>query len=100
MERARARSITGSWCCVLLRSEGLDRAGLQALRTLGRLELHPLTLGQLAVALDLDLALVDEQVLATILRGDEAEALGCVEPLDGSGCHVDFLVSPQERCGR
>src|SRR4051812_5852990 len=35
-----------------------------------------------------DAGVVDEQVLATLVRRDEAEALVVVEPLNGSGCHV------------
>jgi hypothetical protein len=29
-----------------------------------------------------------EQVFSALGRGDEAEALGIVEPLYGTGCHV------------
>jgi hypothetical protein len=32
---------------------------------------------------------MDEDVLATFVRLDEAKALGAVEPLDGSGIHID-----------
>jgi hypothetical protein len=32
-----------------------------------------------------------EQVFAALGGGDEAEALGVVEPLDGTGCHVYSL---------
>ena len=47
--------------------------------------LDRLTLVKAAEALRLDAGLVDEQLLAAIIRGDEAEALGGVEPLDLSG---------------
>src|SRR4051794_36785432 len=45
-------------------------------------------LGQRLEAVRVDAGVVDEQVLATLVRRDEAEALVVVEPLDGSGCHV------------
>src|SRR5215208_3392516 len=35
-----------------------------------------------------DAAVVDEEVFSALVRGDEAEALVVVEPLDGSGWHV------------
>ena len=35
--------------------------------------------------------MVDKQVLAGIIRGDESETLVVAEPLDGSCCHVAFL---------
>jgi hypothetical protein len=31
-----------------------------------------------------------EQILAALGRGDEAEALGVVEPLDGASCHYQL----------
>src|SRR3954452_23315481 len=45
-------------------------------------------LGQRLEAAGVDAGVVDEEVLATVVRRDEAEALVVVEPLDGSGCHV------------
>src|SRR3954453_24030769 len=45
-------------------------------------------LGQRLEAVRVDAGVVDEQVLATLVRRDEAQALVAVEPLDGSGCHV------------
>src|SRR5215208_2595458 len=35
-----------------------------------------------------DAAVVDEEVFSALVRGDEAEALVVVEPLDGSGWHA------------
>ena len=49
-------------------------------------ELNPLAFGQLAVAARLDRAKVHEYILAA-LRGDKAEALGGVKPLNRSGRH-------------
>src|SRR4051794_6073853 len=42
---------------------------------------------------------MDEEVLAALVRGDEAEALVVVEPLDGSGCHA-FLHGSCCNCVR
>src|SRR4029079_13981287 len=39
-------------------------------------------------AVGVDAGVVDEEVLATVVRRDEAEALVVVEPLHGSGRHV------------
>jgi len=47
-------------------------------------ELDLLALGEGAEALRLDGRLVDEEVLAAVLGGDEAEALGVIEPLHGA----------------
>src|SRR3954471_15806252 len=44
--------------------------------------------GERLEALGVDAGVVDEEVLAGIVRRDEAEALVVVEPLDGSGGHV------------
>src|SRR3954449_1301031 len=48
-------------------------------------------LGERLEAVRVDPRVVDEEVLAALVRGDEAEALVVVEPLDGSGCHVLLL---------
>src|SRR3546814_18111349 len=65
---------------------------------LALLALHDLERGLLAFlqrleAAALDRAEMDEQVLAAF-RGDEAEALGVVEPLDGTGLTIgpDVLI--------
>jgi hypothetical protein len=57
-------------------------------------ELHLLVFGQAAEAAGaLDFAEVGEEILATTIRGDEAEALAVVEPFHGAGLrgHVVFL---------
>src|SRR3954453_13057110 len=45
-------------------------------------------LGEGLEALGVDARVVDEEVLARVVRRDEAEALVVVEPLDGSGGHI------------
>src|SRR5205085_6860810 len=52
-------------------------------------------LGQRLEAAAGDGAVVHEQVLALIVRRDEAEALLVAEPLHGSGCH---LFPPERLC--
>src|SRR5690606_26584933 len=75
--------------------ERTDVRRLQALLALLDVELDLLVLVQAAVAAGLDGAEVREDVLAAVVRGDEAEALVSVEPLDGSGGHV---VTPSRWC--
>src|SRR5581483_6046729 len=72
---------------VHLRSDGPDRAGLQSLRARRRIELDALALGELSVAIAFDRREVDEHVRAAVFGGDEAEALGPVEPLHCAGAH-------------
>src|SRR5438128_6201366 len=75
---------------------GADAAGLQPLLALGHLELDPLSLGELAISLHLDLGLMDEEIFAAALRGDDAEPLRSVEPLDRAGCHLTVTpVTPR-----
>src|SRR3954470_22319397 len=59
----------------------------RALLALCGLVLDLRALGQGLEARTGDVAEVHEEVLAALLRRDEAEALGVVEPLDGSCCH-------------
>src|SRR5215211_257856 len=73
---------------------GLDGLDVRRVRALGALlgvvgDLR--ALGQRLEAAALDGGVVDEEVLALVVRGDEAEALLVAEPLHGSGCHVMFL---------
>src|SRR5215208_4517269 len=72
--------------------ERLDVVGLQALGAALHFELHLLPFLQRLEAGHLDRGVMREQVLAALARGDEAEALGIVEPLDGTGCHLLFPV--------
>src|SRR3954449_11126146 len=69
----------------------LDGPDVDCLRTLVArfgLVLHARALGERAVALGLDAAVVDEEVLAAFIGRDEAEALLVAEPLDRACCHV------------
>src|SRR3954453_19034182 len=59
-------------------------AGLGVIGDLG-------ALGERLVAVADDARVVHEEILARLVRGDEAEALLVAEPLHGSGCHVYFL---------
>src|SRR5699024_4696971 len=70
---------------------------LRALGALRDLELYALRLFQRAVAVRIDRRVVDEDVGAAAVLGDEAIALLSVEPLDGSLCHC--AVSFRGRCG-
>src|SRR3954470_8097584 len=54
---------------------------------------HLRALSQRLEAVGVDAGVVDEEVLAALVRGDEAEALVVVEPLHGSGSH-DFPPRP------
>src|SRR3954471_11637817 len=69
----------------------LDRADVDGLRSLVAglgLVLHARALGERAVALGFDAAVVDEENLAAFIGRDEAEALLVAEPLNGALCHV------------
>src|SRR5215203_4699756 len=77
-----------------------DVLRLGALLPLGGLELDLRALGERLEAVARDRAVVDEQVLATLIGGDEPIALRVVEPLDGSGCHIQNTSSSPSRTGR
>jgi hypothetical protein len=69
----------------------LDRTDVRSLQTLrARLhfEFNLLVFLQRLEAFDADFREVREQIVAAAFRGDEAEALCVIEPLDGTGCHV------------
>src|SRR5215208_77439 len=72
--------------------ERLDVVGLQALGAALHFELHLLTFLQRLEAGHLDRGVMREQIFAALARGNEAEAFGVVEPLDGTGCHLLFPV--------
>src|SRR3954447_24898007 len=81
-------------------SRGSDRADVDRLRPLVTglgLVLHARALGERAVAIGFDAAVVHEQVLAAFIGRDEAEALLVAEPLDYSCCHV-FLHGVSSCC--
>src|SRR3954466_4832995 len=70
-----------------MRLERLDVRRLQALRAAAHLELHLLAFLQRLEAAHLDRGVMREQIFAALGRGDEAEALGIVKPLNGAGWH-------------
>ena len=69
-------------------SEGLDLGGLLALLAHGLDVAHLLAFLQRLEARAFDGGEVREQVIAAFVRRDEAEALGVVEPLNGTGFHI------------
>src|SRR5207244_9352450 len=71
-----------------------DVLRLRALLPLGCLVFHLRTFGERAEAIAGDRGVVDEEILAAVLRGDEAVPLGVVEPLHGSCCHNYFTSYP------
>src|SRR5205807_3115410 len=66
-----------------------------ALLALNHFELHALAFSERLEALRLNGAVMHEAVLAAILGRDEAEALGVIEPLHGTGdtCHLCVLLT-------
>src|SRR4051794_34309947 len=84
-------------------TRSLDRRDVDGLRPLVaglRLVGDAGTLGERAVAVADDAGVMDEQVLARIVRGDEAEALVIAEPLDGSSGHYGSSVCCVQRTRR
>src|SRR6266852_2606980 len=75
----------GDYASSLLRND-VDCLG--TLLAFTRLVLDLRALGQRLEAVAGDVRVVYEEILAAVLRGDEAVSLGVVEPLDGSGFHV------------
>ena len=72
---------------------------LEALLTLRTLVTSKVTrcLLQGFEAVHIDYGEVREQVFATIVRGDEAEAFSVIEPLDGTSCHMCYI--PKQKQG-
>ena len=91
--KEKARPKPGSFARGAGLLRGLHFVGLQALLALHDLEGDLLAFLQGLEAGALDRAEVDEDVRAAFL-GDEAEALGVVEPLDGTGLTIlhDLLL--------
>src|SRR3954447_23470734 len=79
--------------------DALHLGGLRTLLALGHLELHPLVVVQAAVTRTCDFAVVDEQVAAAVIRGDEAVALFAVEPLDRALRHAYSTENPPRNIG-
>src|SRR6185312_3230287 len=68
-----------------------DVLSRRALGALNDVELHALAFGEGAEAAALDGGVVDEAILLATFGGDEAKALGVVEPLHSAGraCHCN-----------
>src|SRR5215470_11630221 len=71
-----------------LRSDGHDVRRLGAFLALTGFVRHLCPLNEGLEPRAGDRAEVNKQVLAAVIRGDEAISLGVVEPLHGSGCHI------------
>src|SRR5205809_7703307 len=84
--RASACALT-----LVVRLEALERLDVRGGGALGALlavVAHLRALGERLEAAALDRAVVDEQILAVVIRRDESEALLVAEPLHGSCGHV------------
>src|SRR5690554_913221 len=80
---SRRSHISVSWRL----ADDLDVGSLEAFLALGDVEGNLLAVLQGLEAVSLDLGEVSEQVVTVVVRRDEAEALGVVEPLDSTGSH-------------
>src|SRR5205823_14557259 len=76
-----------------------DVRRLRPLVALLGLELHLRVLSERLVALADDRAVMNEQILAAAVGGDEPVSLVGVEPLHGSGCHRCSISSASFRHG-
>src|SRR5258705_8406715 len=74
-------------------SDAGDVDGLRPLVPALFLVLHPRALGQRAIAVGDDRAVVNEEVLASRVGRDEPEALVVAEPLHGSAGHIPSVPS-------
>src|SRR5581483_10693272 len=74
-------------------SDGTDVLRLQTAIGLLRCELHLLALLERLEARALDVLVVDEQLVATVIRGDESPTLLGIEKLHGAGRHVPEPLS-------
>src|SRR4029079_17269360 len=75
----------------VLAAGGRDVHSLRSLTALLRLVLDASALGQGPEPVHLDVGVVDEEILAPLVRRDEAVALRVVEPLHSSGRHYTSL---------
>ena len=69
-----------------------DVLGSRALLPLDQIEFNRLTLRERLESVALDGGVVDEAVALSVRRGDEAKALGVVEPLHRSGGPHEVLL--------
>src|SRR5205814_3910245 len=79
--------------------DGSDAGRLRTLRALASFVGNLGTLRQGLEAIASDRAVMDEQILATVVRGDESVPLRVVEPLNGSSCHNRHLLPHTSRTG-
>lgn len=88
------KKATANAVAFLLIDRALHRLDGRRLLALGAhldLETHLLTFLQGLEALGLNFREVREQIVAAIVRSDEAETLCVIEPLNGTSCHITFL---------
>src|ERR1051326_7707813 len=93
----------GGMSILVLRDRGHVRR-FGALRALAGLELDLRAFGESLEAVARDLRMVDEQILAAVLRCDEPVPLRVTEPFHGSGCHrkntsLTELTNGYGKCG-
>jgi hypothetical protein len=74
-------------------SDRLDIGSFGAFRTCANFERYALVFSQALEAARLDVLKVSEQIIATCIRSDKAEALGVIEPFDDTSLssHVTSL---------
>ena len=65
----------------------LDIGSLLAFRALRDFELDFLTFFEGLKTVHVDRGEVSEQILAAVIRSDEAKAFGIIEPLNSTSCH-------------
>ena len=82
-----------------LARDGRDGGRLGALLALAGLELDPGALVEGLVPLAGDLRMMDEQILPTLVGRDEPVSLRSVEPLNGTGSHMNPSL-PNSRTGK
>ena len=75
----------------------LDLARLLALLAIDDVKRHLLAFFQGFEASHADFGEMGEEVFTAAVRGDEAEAFGIIEPLNGTSCHVAFLSLSLEK---
>lgn len=91
MRRAKKNPVTTGFCMLLLIG-GISLAllNIRSLLAFGALryfELDLLTFFEGLEAVHLNCGEVGEQIFTAVIRSNESEAFGIVEPLDGTCCH-------------
>src|SRR5215211_6042179 len=95
ISRARRRSRSP---CSSAWGDDADVACLRTLRPVLHLVLHLRAFSEALEALAADRAVVDEDILATVILLDKAVTLVVVEPLHGSGCHICTFSTASRTC--